>query len=120
MVETHKNCLEVAILENIVKEMKTSDIFNEIEQLINEMIEIIGKIRQNREINSSGVREQNIIVENEIREMRTKINNHLDKLQEDLMKKRLYEFGKVSLSCDGLGILYKVLHHILDTKLLMV
>jgi WD40 repeat protein len=51
------------------------------------MIEIIGKIRQNREINSSGVREKKIIVENEIREMRTKINNHLDKLQEDLMKK---------------------------------
>ena len=87
MVETHRDCLEVAILENIVKDVKTSDIFNEIEQLINEMIEIIGKIRQNREINSSGVRKQKIIVENEIRELRTKINNHLDKLQEGLMKK---------------------------------
>jgi hypothetical protein len=30
------------------------------------MIEIIGKIRQNRETNSSGVREQKIIIENEI------------------------------------------------------
>ena len=87
MVETHKDCLKVAILENIVKDVKTSDIFNEIEQLINEMIEIIGKIRQNRETNSSGVREQKIIVENEIRELRTKINNHLDQLQEGLMKK---------------------------------
>jgi len=38
------------------------------------------------ETNSSAVREQNIIIENEIREVRTKINNHLDKLQEDLMK----------------------------------
>jgi hypothetical protein len=38
MEETHRNCLEVAILENIVKDVKTSDIFNEIEQLINEMI----------------------------------------------------------------------------------
>jgi DNA-binding beta-propeller fold protein YncE len=87
MEETHRNCLEVAILENIVKDVKTSDIFNEIEQLINEMIEIIGKIRENREINSSGVREQKIIVENEIRELRAKINNHLDQLQEGLMKK---------------------------------
>jgi hypothetical protein len=87
MVETHRNCLEVAILENIVKDVKTSDIFNEIEQLIKEMIEIIDKIRQNRETNSSGVREQKIIVENEIRELRTKINNHLDQLQEGLMKK---------------------------------
>jgi len=86
MVETHKDCLNVAVLENIVKDVKTSDVFNEIEQLINEMIEIIGKIRQNRETNSSAVREQKIIVENEIREVRTKINNRLDNLQEDLMK----------------------------------
>jgi hypothetical protein len=50
------------------------------------MTETIGKIRQNRETNSSAVREQKIIVENEIRELRTKINNHLDTLQEDLMK----------------------------------
>jgi hypothetical protein len=87
MVEIHRDCLDVSILENIIKDVKTSDIFNEIEQLINEMIEIIGKIRQNRETNSSAVTEQKIVVGNEIRELRTKINNHLDKLQEDLMKK---------------------------------
>jgi hypothetical protein len=87
MVEIHRDCLDVSILENIIKDVKTSDIFNEIEQLINEMIEIIGKIRQNRETNSSAVTEQKIVVGNEIRELRTKINNHLDKLQEDLRKK---------------------------------
>jgi glutamine synthetase type III len=76
----------VSILQNIVKDVKTSDIFNAIDQLINEMIETIGKIRQNREDNSNAVREQKIIIENEIREVRTNINNHLDKLQEDLMK----------------------------------
>ena len=86
MVETHKDCSDVTILDNIIKDVKKSDIFNEIEQLINEMTETIGKIRQNRETNSSAVREQKIIVENEIRELRTKINNHLDTLQEDLMK----------------------------------
>jgi hypothetical protein len=37
MVETHKDCSDVTILENIVKDVKTSDIFNEMEQLINEM-----------------------------------------------------------------------------------
>ena len=86
MVETHMDCSDVAILENIVKDVKTSDIFNEIEQLINEITEIIGKIRQNRETNGSAVRQQKIIIENEIREVKTKINNHLNKLQEDMMK----------------------------------
>jgi t-SNARE complex subunit (syntaxin) len=56
----------VAILENLIKDVKTSDIFNEIEQLISEMTETIDKIRQNRETNSGAVREHKIIVENEI------------------------------------------------------
>jgi hypothetical protein len=60
--------------------------FNEIEQLIDELIETIGKIRQNRETNDSVIKEQKILVENEIRELRTKIDKHFDKLQEGLMK----------------------------------
>jgi uncharacterized protein involved in exopolysaccharide biosynthesis len=91
------DCSDVTILENIVKDVNPSDIFNEIEQLIIEMTEIFGKIRQNRETNSSAVREQKIIIENEIREFRTKINNHLDKLQEHLMKE-LTEAEKNNLS----------------------
>jgi chromosome segregation ATPase len=88
-VENHKDCREVAVLENITKKEKTSTMFNEVEHLIKELIENIGKIRQNRETNSSTVKEQKRkrIIENEIQELRTKINTHLDKLQEDLMKK---------------------------------
>jgi hypothetical protein len=85
-MEAHRDCLNVAILENIIKDVKKSDIFNEIAQLINEMNGMIAKVRQNRETNSSVVRKQKIIVENEILDMRTQINNHRDKLQEDLMK----------------------------------
>jgi hypothetical protein len=85
-MENNSECLNVSILENIIKDVKTSDIFNEIEQLIGEMTEAICKIRQNRETNSIAVREQKTIVENEIQEVRTKINNQLDKLQGDLMK----------------------------------
>jgi hypothetical protein len=44
--------------------------FNETEHLIKEIIETIGKIRQNRETNSSSVREQKRIIENEIQELR--------------------------------------------------
>jgi hypothetical protein len=60
--------------------------FTEIEHLIKEMIETIGIIRQNRETNSSAVKEQKRIIEIEIQELRIKINTHLDRLQEDLMK----------------------------------
>ena len=86
ILENHKDCKEVTVLENMIKNIKTSNMFNEIEQLIDELIETIGNIRQNREKNTSAVKEQNILVENEIRELRRKIDKHLDKLQESLMK----------------------------------
>jgi hypothetical protein len=60
--------------------------FTEVEHLIKEMIETITKIRQNRETNSSAVKDQKRIIEKEIHELRTKINTHLDKLQENLMR----------------------------------
>ena len=85
-LENHKDCKNVAIMEEIIKNVKTSTMFTDIEHLIKEMIENISKIRQNREANSSSVKEQKRIIENEIQELRTKINTHLDKLQEDLMK----------------------------------
>ena len=85
-VKNHSDCKNVAIMEEIIKNVKTSSMFNETEHLIKEMIDTIGKIRQNRETNSSSVREQKRIIENEIQELRTQINNHLDKLQENLMK----------------------------------
>ena len=59
--------------------------FTETEHLIKELIDNIGNIKQNRETNSSAVKEQKRIIENEIQEMRTKFNNHLDRLQENLM-----------------------------------
>jgi DNA repair exonuclease SbcCD ATPase subunit len=84
-LENHKDCKEVVVLENITKNVKTSTMFNEVEHLIKEVIENFGKIRQNRETNSSAVKEQKRIYENEIQELRTKINNHLDKLQDNLL-----------------------------------
>ena len=85
ILENHKDCKEVAILENIIKNVKTSNLFNEIELLIDELIETIGIIRQNRKTNASAVKEQNILVESELRELRRKIDKHLDKLQENLI-----------------------------------
>jgi len=86
LLQNHKDCKEVAVLENITKNVKTSSMFTEIEHLIKDMIENIGKIRQNRGTNSSSVKEQKRIIEIEIQELRTKINNHLDNLEENLLK----------------------------------
>jgi hypothetical protein len=86
-VKNYIDCKNVTIIEEIIKNVKTSSMFNEIEHLIKEMIENIGIIRKNRGTNSSDVKDQKRIIENEIHVLRTKINNHLDRLQEHLMKK---------------------------------
>ena len=85
-LENHSDCKNVSILEKVIKNVKTSTMFTEIEPLIKEMIENIDKIKQNRETNISAVKEQKRIIEIEIQELRTKINTHLDKLQEDMSK----------------------------------
>ena len=85
IVKKHSDCKNVAIMEEIIKNVKTSTMFTETEHLIKELIDNIGKIKQNRETNSSAVKEQKRIIENEIQELRTKINNHLDRLQENMM-----------------------------------
>ena len=87
ILKNHSECNNVAIMEEIIKNVKISGMFHETEHLIKEMIETIGRIRKNRETNSSSVKEQKQkrIIENEIQELRTKITNHLDKLQENLM-----------------------------------
>ena len=85
-LENHSGCKNVSAIEKIIKNVKTSTMLTEIEHLIKEMIETIGIIRQNRETNSSAVKEQKRIIEIEIQELRIKINTHLDRLQEDLMK----------------------------------
>jgi gas vesicle protein len=60
--------------------------FTEVEHLNKEMIETISEIRQNRETNSRAVKNQKRLIENEIQELRIKINSHIDNLQEDVMK----------------------------------
>ena len=85
-VENHKDCKEIAVLRNITKNVKASTMFNETEHFIKEMFENIGKIRQNTATSSSSVKEQKRKIQNEIHELRTKFNNHLDKLQENMMK----------------------------------
>jgi hypothetical protein len=51
------------MMETIIKNVKTSTMFTEVEHLIKEMIETIGKIRQNRETNSRAVKEQKRLIE---------------------------------------------------------
>jgi hypothetical protein len=58
MIESHKECENVAIPKDITKIVKTSVQFNEVEQLIDELKKTVDKIRTNRETNLDDVSEQ--------------------------------------------------------------
>ena len=47
----HSDCKNVTLMEEIIKNVKESTMFDETDHLIKEMIENIGKIRQNRDAN---------------------------------------------------------------------
>jgi ribulose kinase len=61
---------------------------------MDDLMKTVDKIRKNREKKLIDTSEQKQIVESEIRKVRTKINNHLDKLQENLMKELTEEETK--------------------------
>lgn len=85
VVEDHISCRDFSRLTDIIDKSKTSEALNEIEQSLSEMAENIQRIRQNREKNMKTLSEQKRHIEQEIKETRTKINIHLDKIQDAIM-----------------------------------
>ncbi|XP_071180377.1 uncharacterized protein [Mytilus edulis] len=86
IVETHKECLDIDNLEDVIKNVKTSNAFHDIEETLVEVAENLKKISQHQQKNLLNLKEKRKQIEKEIQKTRTTINNHLDKLQGDLIK----------------------------------
>ncbi|XP_076115854.1 uncharacterized protein LOC143083478 [Mytilus galloprovincialis] len=86
IVEDHKDCQDIVNLDDVIHNVKTSNALLEIEDTLVEAAENIQKIRQHQQDNLSTLYEKRKEIENEIKNIRIKINSHLDKLQEDLLK----------------------------------
>ncbi|CAC5397256.1 unnamed protein product [Mytilus coruscus] len=86
VVESHIVCQDVVNLDDVIQNAKTSNALCEIEETLVEVAENLLKIRQHQQDNLSTFKEKRKGIEKEIKQTRIKINNHLDKLQEDLMK----------------------------------
>jgi hypothetical protein len=79
----HNKCQDIAVLEDVVQDVKSSHMFSEIESLIDEMIGNVGKIRQNRETNLVAAKEQKQMIKSERPELH---------LQEQLYPDIYYDF----------------------------
>ncbi|XP_052090176.1 uncharacterized protein LOC127726761 [Mytilus californianus] len=85
-VKSHNDCKALIDINEIIKNVKTSNAYYEIEQTLLEVVENIKRLNTNRKENLKSLKDKKREIEAEIKQTRTKINHHLDKLQEDLIK----------------------------------
>ncbi|CAC5413521.1 unnamed protein product [Mytilus coruscus] len=86
IVETHNKCKELIDIDDVVKDVKSSNAFVDIEHTLAEISENIKRIRKDREENLTSIKETRENVESEIKMTKLKIVSYLDKLQEDILK----------------------------------
>ncbi|XP_052075696.1 uncharacterized protein LOC127713102 [Mytilus californianus] len=86
VVETHDDCKELNAIEDVIKNVKSSNAFLEMEHTLSELSENLQRLRKNRQNNMKSLKENKTKIEKEIEQTRKLINNLLDKLQESLMK----------------------------------
>ncbi|CAC5416833.1 unnamed protein product [Mytilus coruscus] len=117
IVENHKECHDIVELDDIIHNAKTSNALCEIEETLVEVAENLQKIRQHQQDNLTTFKEKRKEIEKEIMKTRIKINNHLDKLQEDLMKQLYAVEEKENLKmCQLLSSLEKKEKEIADCQ----
>ncbi|XP_071123372.1 uncharacterized protein [Mytilus edulis] len=85
-VESHNECRDIVDLHDVIQNTKVSNTLCEIEETFAEIAENLKKITQYHKDNLSTFIDRKNEIENEIKKTRIRINNHLDKLQEDFIK----------------------------------
>ncbi|XP_071135303.1 uncharacterized protein PF3D7_1120000-like [Mytilus edulis] len=85
-VKSHNDCKGLTDINELIKNVKTSSAFNEIEQTLQEVVENIKRLSTNRNENLKSIENKKREIEAAIKQTRIKVNCHLDKLQDDLIK----------------------------------
>ncbi|CAC5363555.1 unnamed protein product [Mytilus coruscus] len=88
-VKSHNDCKSLTDIDELIKDIKTSNTFYEFEQTLMEVVENIKRISTNRNINLMSIENKNREIEAEIKQTRKNVNHHLDKLQDDLITELL-------------------------------
>ncbi|XP_071168475.1 uncharacterized protein [Mytilus edulis] len=82
---THKKC-NLTALDEIVKTSKTSALFDNLEQSLEDLKENLKRIKEDREKNLSKVQQSRDQIQSEIKTMRDKINKHLDSIEQKILQ----------------------------------
>ncbi|XP_063400226.1 uncharacterized protein LOC134684847 [Mytilus trossulus] len=94
-IKEHGNCGGLTLLEDLASEVKSSEVFRDMEQSLHDIIVNISRIRENRESNIITIKDKKKQIIEDVLRLKKEINLHLDKMQEDFMK----ELDKVEAEC---------------------
>ncbi|XP_063405654.1 uncharacterized protein LOC134689613 [Mytilus trossulus] len=86
VIETHNDCNDLTAIEDIVKNVKSSNAWLEIEQILVQMLKNVQRIRNDRTENLKCLQDQRVDIERDINQTRKMINDHLDKIQDKIIK----------------------------------
>ncbi|XP_063400251.1 uncharacterized protein LOC134684871 [Mytilus trossulus] len=87
IVENHMECRDFDKLTDVIQNTKLSNAFYEIEQSLEELSDNIHIIRKDRENNLGRLSKEKMQIEQAIKQTRITINTHLNKIQDDIIKK---------------------------------
>ncbi|XP_071141797.1 uncharacterized protein [Mytilus edulis] len=86
VIETHNECKDLIAIDDIVQNVKSSSAFFEVEQTLVQMLENVRRIRNDRTENLKCLLDQRVKIERDIKQTRKMINDHLDKIQDKIIK----------------------------------
>jgi hypothetical protein len=82
----HKDCVGLLSIREIIQTSKTSTLIDNIEQSLTDIKYNIDKVTKNRQHNLLGIRQQRQMYHDQIKQMRVKINSHLDTLEQTVLQ----------------------------------
>lgn len=89
VVDSHKLCKDVVSLSDMIKNIKMSTAFQDVEQCVYNFSDNIKKIRRDYEKSRTSLTNERNQIEREIKKTREKINSYLDSIQEIIVKELL-------------------------------
>ncbi|XP_063400141.1 uncharacterized protein LOC134684765 [Mytilus trossulus] len=85
VIEVHNDCKDFVDIDDVIKNVKSSNAFQELEHTLSDIADYMQRVKQNREENLISIKEQKEQIETKILKAREAINNHLDFLQHTLI-----------------------------------
>ncbi|XP_052087079.1 probable RING finger protein 207 homolog [Mytilus californianus] len=82
----HNDCKGLTDIKEIIKNVKTSNALDEVEQTLTEVVENIKRLSTNMKENLKSLENRKREIEEEIKQTRRNVNHYLDKLQDALVK----------------------------------